>query len=169
MGKKQQQQKLKQQQNTSPNTNTKNTNISLFDLIVDLQEMNEVCELRMNIKNELLTTTTQYYHYIQYLIEQHVFISSSNSSNSNNNWIIDEDNLEGIRVRVSNTNNNNDKEEENNGGSFFMLRMSLHDPIISLQIEGINKKYVQKYIVQPLLDIINSNEMIMMIQVVLLL
>ncbi len=42
-------------------------------------------------------------------------------------WTLDEENLEGIRVRMG---------TGGGGGFFVMLRVSLHDPIISLQVEA---------------------------------
>ena len=54
------------------------------------------------------------------------------------------DNLEGIRIT-----NGND-------GSFFMLRKSLHDPVLSLQIEASDKTAARDTIVGPILSLLES-------------
>jgi phosphomannomutase len=62
-------------------------------------------------------------------------------------WSLDEDNLEGIRVRTGN-------------GGFFMLRKSLHDPVISLQVEGTSPEQVRECVVDPLLKLFDSEPQI---------
>lgn len=64
-----------------------------------------------------------------------------------NNWeLVTKDNYEGIRLLVD------DK------GSFFMIRPSLHDPVLSLQMECESIQQARTDIIQPLLEVILNDE-----------
>ena len=58
-------------------------------------------------------------------------------------WVLDRENLEGVRVRIGN-------------GGFFMLRMSLHDPLISLQLEATSRDEIRKIVIEPLLTLFRN-------------
>ena len=58
-------------------------------------------------------------------------------------WQVDIKNLEGLRIRTGDS-------------QFFMLRKSLHDPIISLQIESRSAEHARNHVVQPLLQIMHE-------------
>jgi phosphomannomutase len=54
-------------------------------------------------------------------------------------WSVDRENLEGIRVSTG------------KDGAFFLLRKSLHDPVMCLKVEVTSKKSCQKLITDSLL------------------
>ena len=108
---------------------------SLLDFIADLEEKVEVSELRMNVVDGSTISTNKIFEKIANLVE----------NASIGGWVVDDENLEGIRVRIG-------------SGGFFMLRKSLHDPIISLQLEGDSVKELKHKVVSPLLDILKENE-----------
>merc|ERR1712021_257688 len=110
--------------------------IDLLDLISNLEEMAEAQELRLTVTDGSLLSTNQIFNTIANEI---VTMTPSQEG-----WELDEENLEGVRVR--------------NGadGSFFMLRKSLHDPVISLQVEGSSANNVRQTVILPLLEIIES-------------
>jgi hypothetical protein len=60
--------------------------------------------------------------------------------------------LEGIRIRFAENNN------DYSAGQFFMLRKSLHDPIISLQIESISPEIARTNVVLPLLHLFSNQK-----------
>jgi len=110
--------------------------LGLLDLISNLEEMEEVEELRLNVADGSLSTTNRMFDSIANDIAR--------ATSSQKGWELDQENLEGIRVR-----NGSD-------GSFFMLRKSLHDPVISLQVEGSSANNVRQTVILPLLEIIES-------------
>lgn len=114
----------------------KDPSFSLPHLIKDLQEMNEIVEMRMSPLDGTMESTTRIFDIIAKEIEdrchQDIFVD----------WTLDVDNLEGIRVTVG------------DDGSFFMLRKSLHDPVLCLQIEADSKLDAKRMIVDPILSII---------------
>ena len=116
---------------------------SLFDLIADLEELDEVQELRMEVIDGSLETTKTTFSNLQSLVEK----ECANRSD----WVLDEENLEGVRVRTSTTT------------GFFMLRKSLHDPILSLQVEGKDKHSVGESVVGPLSKLIKDSEIMQLI------
>lgn len=129
---------LAREQAANDATNKKAT---LLDLIADLEELDEVSELRMTTKDGSLDTMREIFDICARAIERCCLNSAATVSGSleeGHCWSIDQDNLEGIRVRLGH-------------GQFFMLRKSLHDPIISLQIEARSKEEARIRIVQPLL------------------
>ncbi len=113
--------------------------ISLLDLISELKEMEEVQELRMNVNDGSIATTNEVFKIFSQLIEGEC------SSLPSHDWYLDDENLEGVRVRTGE-------------GGFFMLRKSLHDPIISLQIEGPSRNSVLEKVIYPIQSLLNSSE-----------
>ena len=65
---------------------------------------------------------------------------------NNDDWTIDQENLEGIRVTTG------------NDGGYFMIRKSLHDPLLSLQIEAVSPEAGNSLVVSPLLSILKKDE-----------
>jgi phosphomannomutase len=63
-------------------------------------------------------------------------------------WTLDEDNLEGVRVRLS-------------SGGFFMIRQSLHDPVISLQVESVTEEYARSVAVSPLFELFSERHQVL--------
>jgi phosphomannomutase len=114
---------------------------TLLDLIADMSELKEVCELRMETTDSKLETMKDIFHICTSEIEKFC--------KNNETWQIDRENLEGIRLRFGTE------------GEFFMLRKSLHDPIISLQIEAQSKQQARDMIVNPLLKLLSSNDLIL--------
>jgi phosphomannomutase len=106
----------------------------LLDLISDLKEMPEDVELRMSVKDESLDTTSNVFDLVSLEIEE-----MCDNESLSLPWSLDTENLEGIRVRTGH-------------GGFFMLRKSLHDPLISLQVEANDRYEAETYIVKPLLE-----------------
>jgi phosphomannomutase len=113
---------------------------TLLDLIADMEELDEVCELRMTTKNSSLATMRDVFDVCVDEIDLHC--------NSNGVWCIDKENLEGIRLRFGSK------------GQFFMLRKSLHDPIISIQIEAQSRAEAREMVVRPLRILLESNSRI---------
>lgn len=110
----------------------------LLDLISEMEELDEVCELRMNALDGSLETMRQMFNSCVAAVESRCTNTSNSAVADDVGWTVDADNLEGIRVRLGQ-------------GQFFMLRQSLHDPIISLQIEAHSQEEARRRIVQPLL------------------
>lgn len=102
----------------------------LLKLIADLPEMPEVVELRMEVSS--LEALDHVFDACQSTIESYCAEHAADT-----NWKVDSLNLEGIRIRLGD-------------GQFFMLRKSLHDPIISMQIEGISRDAAREQMVFPL-------------------
>lgn len=117
---------------------------SLLDLIVDMKEMDEISELRMETNNGSLDTMKVIFDFCALEIER---ASAMHSDIATKTWKIDTDNLEGIRVRIGD-------------GQFFLLRKSLHDPIISLQIEAVSKDVARDMIVLPLIRLFRDEKQI---------
>jgi phosphomannomutase len=113
----------------------------LLDLIADMEELDEVSELRMTTKDGSLDTMREIFEVCASAIESQCYSAQLEEEGA---WTIDKDNLEGVRVRLGN-------------GQFFMLRKSLHDPIISLQIEARSKEEARSLIVGPLDQLMGSN------------
>lgn len=113
-----------------------NPPLSLLDLIADLEEMPQVGELRMDTKDGSTVTTNN--------IFSKLVDSILNECDKRMEWELDADNLEGVRVRIGN-------------GGFFMLRKSLHDPILSLQVEGSSVDSIREQVIQPILTIMEKS------------
>ena len=110
--------------------------VSLFNLISELQELDEVNEFRMKVLDDSIDTTKEIFNNLRILLQE--------ECKTRNEWELDEQNLEGVRIRI-----------EENG--FFMLRMSLHDPIISLLVEGKDRHTVESVVLYPILNVIRNN------------
>jgi len=108
---------------------------SLLSLISDLEELDEVKELRFETTDGSLETTKKNFHILQSIVEK--------ECEKRTDWTLDEENLEGVRVRTGN-------DDDNNG--FFMLRVSLHDPVISLQIEARSTQSAVESVARPLIE-----------------
>ncbi|KAL3805588.1 hypothetical protein HJC23_005832 [Cyclotella cryptica] len=113
---------------------------SLLDLISGLTEMPFDEEYRIKIKDGSLETTT--------FVFQKVTEALKERCSTESEWILDEDNLEGIRMRLA-------------SGGFFMLRQSLHDPVISMQIESISDDEARKLVLEPLLQLFSEHESVL--------
>jgi phosphomannomutase len=109
---------------------------TLLDLISNMMELDEVCELRMTTNDSSLDTMRDIFEVCMSEIERFC--------ETNATWQLDKDNLEGIRLRFG------------SAGEFFMLRKSLHDPIISVQIEAQSRSNARELIVEPLIGILES-------------
>ena len=129
-------------------------NTSLLDLIADMEELSVIRELRFNVLDDSLDTMRQVFDVcaleIENLCLNHadgavIDDSEENEARVHSYWSIDTDNLEGIRVRVG-------------GGQFFMLRKSLHDPIISLQLEAVSDEEARRLVIDPILELFESEE-----------
>lgn len=90
-------------------------NKDIGSLIENLAEPAEAKEFRMNI---LVEDYSQYGQAILQDLEDHAKRSAG--------WQIAPDNYEGIRVSF----------DADNGDGWFLLRMSLHDPLMPLNIEA---------------------------------
>lgn len=110
---------------------------SLLDLIANLEEMDEEAELRMQVLNGSLESTQRFFDCAAFAIEE--------NCSENSNWTIDKENLEGLRVSTGD-------------GGFFMLRKSLHDPVVIIQVEASSKDAAREVVVEPLLELIKSEE-----------
>lgn len=108
----------------------------LLDLINDLEEVAEIKELRMKTVDGSLETMQHLFDILSLQVEM--------ATEHMEDWSIDTENLEGLRIRTGDS-------------QFFMLRKSLHDPVISLQIESRSVKHVRTRVVQPLLEILQEN------------
>lgn len=88
---------------------------TIDDLITDLREPKESAEFRMNISHE------NFKEYGNMVIEE-----TTEYSQNTPGWNIAPDNYEGIRVYFG----------DNMGNGWFLLRMSLHEPLMPLNIES---------------------------------
>ncbi|WHH60300.1 phosphomannomutase/phosphoglucomutase [Petroclostridium sp. X23] len=84
-------------------------------LLDDLKEPVEATEFRLNILEKDFTV------YGNYIIDQ-----LKGYAEKSEGWIVATDNYEGIRVSFN----------KNNGNGWFLLRLSLHDPLMPLNIES---------------------------------
>lgn len=104
------------------------TGRTLEDLIADLQQPAETLELRFKIKGADYSKTGN-----QMIQALPAFVAQTAG------WQIDPENEEGIRVSLS----------APYGSGWFLLRMSLHEPLLVLQVEndfsGIQPKFLQTF------------------------
>lgn len=107
---------------------------SLDELIKDLQEPVESKEFRMDLKVEEFGT------YGNQIIED-----LKNYASKQKDFIVEPKNYEGVRVSF----------DKDNGDGWFLLRMSLHDPVMPLNIESNSKGGVKK-IASKLLPFLSS-------------
>lgn len=118
----------------------KNPNTSLLSLLEGMKEMSEVTEIRMSPVDGTLESTSLLFDYAALEIEARC--------SSIPGWSLDRENLEGIRL------------SSGSEGSFFMLRKSLHDPVLSLQVEASSKDSAKTTIVEPIIAIFESDPQI---------
>mmetsp|Transcript_23158 Transcript_23158/g.35123 ORF Transcript_23158/g.35123 Transcript_23158/m.35123 type:complete len:619 (-) Transcript_23158:43-1899(-) len=116
-----------------------NKHSSLLNLIEDLSEMPIEHELRFQVKDESLKTTKSVFDQLCQQVLKHI------KDNKINDWVVDEENMEGLRIRIG-----------GKSGAFLMLRQSLHDPVLSLQVESESSEQAEECILQPLLEIVTS-------------
>ena len=105
---------------------------TLESLIADLEEPAESVEFRMNIQVEDFKT------YGQKVIDELTAYAATK-----NGWSLADSNYEGIRVNL----------DEAHGNGWFLLRLSLHDPLLPLNIES-NDVGGAKKIASELVDFI---------------
>jgi len=43
-------------------------------------------------------------------------------------------------------------------GGFFMIRQSLHDPVMSMQVESISEEEAREKVLKPLLELLSQYE-----------
>lgn len=88
---------------------------SLESLIADLEEPAESVEFRMNIQLD------EFKEYGQRIIEELTLYAQTQPG-----WSLADDNHEGVRVNM----------DDDHGNGWFLLRLSLHDPLLPLNIES---------------------------------
>uniref|UniRef100_A0A7R9WNF3 Alpha-D-phosphohexomutase alpha/beta/alpha domain-containing protein n=1 Tax=Craspedostauros australis TaxID=1486917 RepID=A0A7R9WNF3_9STRA len=109
----------------------------LLEAIAGLQEMPEVSELRMKAVDGSNESTSATFEVLEAAVVEAC-------GDARVGWTLDDENLEGVRVNTSDE------------GSFFMLRQSLHDPILCLQIEATDKTAAREAVVGPLVAIMKK-------------
>ena len=112
------------------------TQSSLLNLISGLDELPFDKEYRIKIKDGSLDTTT--------FIFKECLKALKEQCNAATIWSLDHDNLEGIRMKLK-------------SGGFFMLRQSLHDPVISMQVESISEDEARSVVLGPVLKILSGH------------
>jgi phosphomannomutase len=122
----------------------------LLDLIKDMPELDEIHELRMTVFDGSLETMRSIFDRVCQVV--------GDACGEVPTWAVDQENLEGIRVRVRNTGEQSAYDIA--PGSFFMLRPSLHDPIISLQVEGSSRDEIRQHMIALLLHTLLADEAI---------
>jgi phosphomannomutase len=115
-------------------------NHSLLDLIASLKELAEVVEFRLKSYDGSVDNMFGLFDFVALEIEA--------ICDEHDSWTIDADNLEGIRVSTG------------SDGGYFLLRKSLHDPILCLQVEANTKDDARRQVVKPLLQLFQSQERI---------
>jgi phosphomannomutase len=113
---------------------------SLLDLISGMVELPFDEEYRIKITDGSLETTTSVFEKVTAALKERCSTEEA--------WSFDEDNLEGIRFRLS-------------SGGFFMLRQSLHDPVISMQAESISEDEAKKVVLEPVLKMLQEHESVL--------
>ncbi len=96
---------------------------TLESLIADLEEPAEGTEVRMNILQE------DFKPYGQQVIDELTAYAEKQEG-----WSLAPDNFEGVRVNL----------DKDHGNGWFLLRLSLHDPLLPLNIESDEKGGVKK-------------------------
>ena len=112
---------------------------SLLDLISDFDEMPYEEEVRIQITDGSLERTT--------FVFQQLAQSLKEICDGNDDWSLDEDNEEGVRMRLS-------------SGGHFMIRQSLHDPVISMQVESISREEAREKVLEPLLGLLSKHDLL---------
>jgi phosphomannomutase len=124
----------------------KQSTFNLLDSIAELQEMEEVSELRMSVLDGSLESTQTIFNTMSLQIE--AACCKDDVQGPASCWALDRENLEGVRVSTG------------EDGGFFMLRVSLHDPVISLQVEAPSKESAHEVVIEPLLKLFQAEETI---------
>ncbi|KAL7546315.1 hypothetical protein ACHAWF_009645 [Thalassiosira exigua] len=106
---------------------------SLLDLISDLDELPFEEEFRLSASDGSLDTATSIFDDAARTLRE--------MSHGSAAWTFDEDNREGVRFRLS-------------SGGFFMMRQSLHDPVISVQVESVSGEEAREKVLKPLLGLL---------------
>mmetsp|Transcript_22350 Transcript_22350/g.39318 ORF Transcript_22350/g.39318 Transcript_22350/m.39318 type:complete len:450 (-) Transcript_22350:114-1463(-) len=109
---------------------------SLLDLISSLQELDEVMEFRLEVLDGGLESMIGLFDFVALEIDALCEVQKG--------WKVDHDNLEGIRV------------ETDPDGGFFLLRKSLHDPVMCLQVEANSRESAKQSVIDPLLGLFQS-------------
>jgi phosphomannomutase len=126
---------------------------SLLELIQNLQEMQELVEIRMKVDGSLESMREMFdiaALQIELECEPPNTKGKANSSSSprtgpTSGWTVDRENLEGIRVSTGD-------------GGYFMLRRSLHDPVMILEVESTSKEAARSSVVEPLLRLFAAQD-----------
>lgn len=118
-------------------------NKPLRDWISGYRDLDEVSEMRMPTHDGSLLTMQSAFDFVALEVERWADDELGDNDPATSAWEIDRDNLEGIRVRIGD-------------GQFFMLRKSLHDPLVSLQIEAHSHHQARQLVVDPLLRLLES-------------
>uniref|UniRef100_A0A7S1BN56 Uncharacterized protein n=1 Tax=Corethron hystrix TaxID=216773 RepID=A0A7S1BN56_9STRA len=118
---------------------------SLLDGIMGLEEMDEVVEFRLPALDQSVTTAGGAF---QEIYETMTDIIVGTQLFTEHGWDLDSDNMEGVRVRVG------------VDGAFFMIRPSLHDPLLSVQVEATNRGHAVGSIVTPLVELIERSNFV---------
>ena len=147
------QQQLRQEQNGELDYSDDGSG-DLLQLIAELKEMPETQEFRLAVMDGTLETTSKVFEHVIQIVESSCELQQT--------WTVDTANLEGLRVRTSNSSSSSDSGDNEvvNDGGFFMLRKSLHDPLVSMQVEGESANQIRENVVQPLLQLLQSDERI---------
>ena len=107
--------------------------VNLFDLLVGFDEMPFEKEARFTAADGSLETTSRAFRRLAQSLEE--------QCERNDDWSLDRDNQEGVRVRLS-------------SAGHFMIRQSLHDPVISMQVESISEEEAREKVFDPLLGLL---------------
>jgi phosphomannomutase len=126
------QERRRETQNNDENAGPK----SLLDLISSLQELDEVIEFRLPVQDGTLEGMVEVFDFVALEIEA--------MCDTQQGWSVDRENLEGIRVSTGSE------------GGYFLLRKSLHDPVMCLQVEASSKDSARQLVVEPLLRLFHS-------------
>mmetsp|Transcript_38608 Transcript_38608/g.93552 ORF Transcript_38608/g.93552 Transcript_38608/m.93552 type:complete len:714 (-) Transcript_38608:1070-3211(-) len=130
--------------NNNVDNESKTKKKSLLDLISALEEHAEVSEFRLPALDGSLESMRGLFDFAALEIEM--------TCDEEAAWTIDDENLEGIRVSLGGT---ADSQKEDDNG-YFLIRKSLHDPVVCLQVEARSKEDAMQLAVLPLLKIFQS-------------
>lgn len=112
------------------------THGGILDLISELVELPFDEEYRIKIKDGSLETTSFVFEEISKVLKE--------QSNAATAWSLDVDNLEGIRMKLT-------------SGGFFMIRQSLHDPVISMQVESVSADEARRMVIDPVMKVLSGH------------
>ncbi len=109
---------------------------TIDELVKDLKEPKEATEIRIKITDKDFKTTGN-----------KVIAYVAGYASRKSDWTVADDNREGIRVYF----------DKDNGDGWFLLRLSVHDPILPINIESDSVGGV-KIITQKLMDVLKNCE-----------